>query len=158
MELILQEIIARLQQLGQFKMIAIWNNQFEYIEDGSSYYLPLPCALIELQNNNSEQIGSYAQGSDLQITVHIGQEYYNGENHLIDENFSIFALRDAVFKKLANFQTTKSSIFVKTSEEQDFSHTNIYHYKMTFNTHWIDETAVQAEYYSGQTTNLQINK
>ena len=132
MELIIQEIIARLQQLSNIKIVAVWNNQFEYIEDGSSYFLPMPCLLVELQNNSPQSIGSFAQGADLDVTVHIGQEYYNGYNHLIDENFTIFALRDAVHKSLSTFQSSKSSIFVKVSEEQDFTHTNVYHYKITF--------------------------
>ena len=53
--------------------------------------------------------------------------------------------------------STKSSIFVKVSEEQDFEHSNIYHYKVTFKTQWIDETAKPLEYYTTGTTNLEID-
>ncbi len=152
---IIQQIINQLKLITDLKFVTIWNNQFQYMADGSLYSFPMPCAFVEVQTNDTQSIGGYVQGSDIDVTIHIGQDFYNGSN--IDENFNIFILRDLVVKSLSHFKSTKSSIFVKVSEEQDFEHSNIYHYKVTFKTQWIDETAKPLEYYTTGTTNLEID-
>jgi hypothetical protein len=152
---LIQQIIDRLKSLNEFNLVTIWNNHFEYLKDGSIYHIPMPCALVEVQTNDTQSIGGFIQGSDLNITIHIGQEFYNGTN--IDENFSIFQLRDLVVNSISHFKSTKSSVFIKVSEEQDFEHSNVYHYKITYKTQWIDETAKQKEYYTTGITGLETN-
>ena len=75
----------------------------------------------------------------------------------MDENFNIFVLRDLVVNSISHFKSDKSSIFTKVSEEQDFEHTNVYHYKLTYKAQWIDETAKPQEYFTTGTTNLETN-
>jgi hypothetical protein len=147
---IIQEIIDRLKSLNEFNFVTIWNNQFQYMQDGTIYSFPMPCALVEVQTNDTQSIGGYVQGSDITVVIHIGQDYYNGSN--IDENFNIFQLRDIVVKSISHFKSAKSGIFVKVSEDQDFEHSNVYHYKLTYKTQWIDETAKALEYYTTGTT------
>jgi len=152
---IIQQIIDRLKLITEFKFVTIWNNQFQYMADGSLYSFPMPCALVEVQTNDTQAIGGYIQGSDIEVTIHIGQDFYNGSN--MDENFNIFVLRDLVVNSISHFKSEKSSIFTKVSEEQDFEHTNVYHYKLTYKTQWIDETAKPQEYFTTGTTNLETN-
>lgn len=152
---IIQQIIDRLKLITDLKFVTIWNNQFQYMADGSLYSFPMPCALVEVQTNDTQAIGGYIQGSDIEVTIHIGQDFYNGSN--MDENFNIFVLRDLVVKSLSHFKSEKSSIFIKVSEEQDFEHTNVYHYKLTYKAQWIDETAKPQEYFTTGTTNLETN-
>ena len=143
---LIQQIIDRLKLITDLKFVTIWNNQFNYISDGSVYSFPFPNAFIEVISDNLQDIGGQYQGSDLLINIHIGQDFYNGTN--IDENFNIFALRDLLVKSLSNFQPITCGKMIKVSETQDFEHTNVYHYILGYKVHFIDNTAVNTEYYT----------
>lgn len=140
------ELLTQLKLITEFQFVTVWNNQFQYIEDGLSYSFPMPCCFVEVQNENSQQLGNNYQGSDLIINIHIGQNVLNSD--LIDENLTIFDLRDLVIKSLANFKPATAGQLVKINESQDFDHTNIYHYTIGFITHWIDDTATPQTYLS----------
>lgn len=143
---LVSEILAVLRTITAIKFTSVWNNQFQYMEDGKSYSFPMPCSFVQVENDNSMDIGGKYQGSDLDITIHIGQDVLNGD--LMDENLTIFELRDLVIKAFSVFKPTTGGLMVKVSEGQDFDHTNIYHYEIKFKTQWIDNTAVPIEYYS----------
>jgi hypothetical protein len=152
---VINEVIAQLRAIPEFKLVTIWNNQFDYMENGEIYSFPMPCAFVEINADGFEQLGNNFQAIDINIKVHIGQDFYNGTN--IDENLAIFVLRDLVVKKLSRFKPATSGELVKTNERQDFQHSNVYHYEIDFKTHYVDETAVKAEIYTAPPINLQIN-
>jgi hypothetical protein len=152
---LINQILNELKALNTFQFVTIWNNQFNFMEDGASYSIPFPNAFVEVNTDNTEDISMNYQASDIEIKIHIGQDFYNGSN--IDENFSIFDLRDLIVAKLSSFKTTTSGIFRKINETQDFEHSNVYHYVITFKTHWVDSTAVSQQYYTTTTPKLIIN-
>lgn len=149
------EILAQLKLITALKLVTVWNNQFEYIQNGDNYSFPMPCGFIQIESDNNTDIGSKYQGSDLEVTIHLGQNVLNGE--LIDENLTIFDLRDLVIKSLSKFKPTMAGLLTKISEQQDFDHTNIYHYEIKYRLHFIDNTAVDNEYYSVPPTNFNPN-
>jgi len=151
---VINEIVAQLRAIPELKLVTIWNNQFSYMDDGEIYSFPMPCAFVEVNADNFEQLGNNFQASDINIKIHIGQDFYNGSN--IDENLTIFVLRDLVVKKLSRFKPTTAGNLVKTSEKQDFQHTNVYHYEIDFITHYVDNTAVIADILKTPPTGLQI--
>lgn len=154
---LIEEILAKLRLITDLKTVLIWNNQFQYIDDGSSYSFSMPCAFVEVQTPNTQDIAGAYQGSDIEITVHIGQDFYNTATYM-EQNVTIFTLRDLVIKSLSHFTPTTGSLFKKISEEQDFEHTNVYHYKITYKTHWIDNAAVLEQLFTTPPTNLTINR
>lgn len=143
---LIQEIINELKLITEFKFVSIWNNQFDYMKEGEIYSFPMPCVFVEIQTDNLQDIGGQYQGSNLEVVLHIGQDFYNGAN--IDENFNIFALRDLVIKSISSFKPTTAGQIIKVAEIQDFEHSNVYHYKIQYLTHWIDNTAVKQQYYT----------
>lgn len=153
---VINEILTQLRTISELKLVTIWNNQFEYIENGEIYSFPLPCVFVEVSADSFEQLGNGYQATDINIKIHIGQDFYNGAN--IDENLTIFVLRDLVVKKLSLFKPTTSGAFVKISEKQDFQHSNVYHYEIDFKTHYIDNTNATVETFKTPPTALQINK
>lgn len=153
---LINEILNKLKLITTFQTVLIWNNQFQYIEDGSSYSFAMPCVFVEIQTNNTQDLSGSYQGSDIDVIIHIGQDFYNGAN--MEQNTTIFDLRDLVIKSLSHFKPTTASLFKKTSEEQDFEHTNVYHYKITYKTHWIDNTAVPTTTFSTPPTQLTITR
>lgn len=118
--------------------IRMYNNQFSYMEEGSVYSFPMPCVFIEfISPNNIEQLGTGVQIFDpLIIRIHIGHEYYNGLNQ--EEDLVIFDLKDSVFKALQKYEPNGSVAFIRTAEEQDYTHTNVYHFVQEYTTNYID--------------------
>jgi hypothetical protein len=153
---VINEIVAQLRTIPELKLVTIWNNQFNYMDDGEIYSFPFPCAFVEISAEGFEQLGNNYQASDMIVKVHIGQDFYNGSN--IDENLTIFVLRDLVNKKLSRFKPTTAGDLVKTNENQDFEHTNVYHYEIHFKTHYVDDTNAIIDTLTTPPTALQINK
>ena len=140
---LINEILTKLKALTDLQTVTIWNSQFELIDNGGDFSFAMPCAFVELITGELQDIGNGYQGSDVNLNIHIGQNYFNGDN--ISENLTIFDLRDLVVKQLFKFQPSKCSIFVKESEEQDFNHSNVYLYILSYKFHWIDNTTVLDE-------------
>jgi hypothetical protein len=153
---VINEIVARLRTIPELKLVTIWNNQFNFMDNGEIYSFPFPCAFVEVNVNGFEQLANNYQSTDLAIKIHIGQDFYNGSN--IDENLTIFVLRDLVVKKLSRFKPTTAGDLTKTNEQQDFEHSNVYHYEIEFKTHYIDDTNANIEILKAPPTALQINK
>ena len=153
---LMQEILDKLKEISNFNFVAIYNNQFQFVDNGGEYSFPFPCAFVELTSTDLQDIGGGYQGSDLQVSIHLGQDYYNSTANL-EQNLSIFNLRDLIIKKLASFKPSTGSGFVKISEAQDFDHSNVYHYVVSYKFHWIDSTAVNPDILSPSPINLIIN-
>lgn len=140
---LINEIISRLKEIPELKLVTVWNNQFNYMNEGEIYSFPMPCAFIEIGADNFEQLSGKYQSTTLDVIIHLGYDYYNGAN--IDENLAIFALRDSVVRKLSLHKFTNTGEMIKKSEKQDFNHSNIYHYEIGFSLYYVDETAVVAD-------------
>ena len=153
---VINEIISQLREIPEFNLVSIWNNQFNYMDEGEIYSFPMPCAFVEISADDFEILGDNYQATDLNVKIHIGNDFYNGSN--IDENLAIFVLRDLVIKKLTYFTPVFSGQFYRKSEKQDFNHSNVYHYEIDFKTHYVDSTAVRPKILSTPPTALQINK
>ena len=143
---LINELLTQLRLLSDFKICTIWNNQLEYVENGQNYSLPSPGAYIELVTEDFGQLSEGFQAVDLKLNIHIIQEFYNSDN--IDEDLTIYNLRDSIVKQITLWKTSKSGYFTKISEQQDYDHNNVYHYILTFTTQWVDDTAVIAGSYS----------
>ena len=137
------ELMTQLRLIPELQFVTIWNNQFDYIEDGKTYSFPFPCAFVEIISDNFGQLGNRYQGVDVQVKIHLGQEFYNGSN--MDENLTIYSLRDKVVQNLSLYKASKTGPFTKINEQQDYDHNNIYHYELTYAAHWIDDAAVIVE-------------
>ena len=74
----------------------------------------------------------------MKVRIHIGHEEYDAGNGDFEQNVNIFTYRDSIINVLNNFQPTACSTLMKNSEEQDYVHTNIYHYKIEFTTAFVD--------------------
>ena len=152
---LLREILTYLINNTSFETVNVWNNQFDYIEDGSSYSFAMPCCFIEVLADDTQPIGGKYQGSDLVVNFHIGNDFYN--ENLMETNLQIFKLRDDLIKSISTFQPSTGSLLNKISEQQDFQHTNVYHYVVSYKMHWIDTTVVPIETFTTPPTTLIIN-
>lgn len=151
---LVDELLAALRAITELKHVAVWNNQFAYMEDGLDYSFPMPCAFLELDTSTLDDIGNGFEGSDIKVILHIGQNVLNSD--YIEQNLTIFALRDLVIKKLKTFQGATTGLLTKNSEQQDFDHSNVYHYVIGYSTHFIDTTTAPDEYFTTPPTVLGV--
>ena len=136
------EDLLALIQTGTIKFARIWNNQFQFMEEQSIESFPMPCAFVEVISPNTGAAIGYTV-SDLTIRVHIGAVEYDSQVGTMEQNTSIFALRDEIIALLTYKMLTGCSGLQKVNEEQDFTHTNVYHYIVDFICSFVDSKGEQ---------------
>lgn len=125
--------------IPEFKFVRIWNNQLEQIEEGATYSFPMPCCFVEiLTPNEYTPIGRGYGTGELIVRIHIGHEEYDSLAQTYEQNFNVFTLRNKVVNIINNLQPIATSSLMRVSEQQDFIHTNIYHYIVDFRCAFID--------------------
>lgn len=119
----------------------IWNNQIDRELEGDSYVYPKPACFVEVVSPAVfEQLGQGYVTSDLGIVVHLVHEYYN-QDGTFDQDLLVFDLRDKIMQYLALYKPTGCSQLTYTGEQQDYDHSNIYHYLLSFTCNFIDSNA-----------------
>jgi len=148
---VIEDLLAKIEADTSITFARVWNNQFALQEDGQIYSFPFPCCFIEIVNPDHNQLGLGFTQSDLIIRFHIGQTYYNDPNNgTIEQNLTIFDLRDELVSAFTYYEPVLCSGLMKVHEEQDFEHTNVYHYILDFKCSFVDTV--------GDTTTTQVIK
>lgn len=137
----IQDILTRLETVADLKHVRVFNNQFDQLETGDTITFPFPCAFVEVLPQQFGQLGGGYQQSDVDFRIHIGHEQYDAGGGTFEQNLDVFDLRDAVYQALAGYRPTMCGELFKVNEQQDYTHTNVYHYIMDFRTSFIDKTA-----------------
>lgn len=136
------DIMTRLREIEEVAFVHVFNNQFRYMEEQQHASFPFPCVFVETINPQSfNQLGGGYQQADIDFRIHIGMDQYDSGDGNMEQNLTIHDLRDLVFAKLALYKPTMCSELFKVNEEQDYEHTNVYHYIMDFRTCFIDKAA-----------------
>lgn len=133
------DIKARIRDfVPEVLFIAVYNNQLESIEAQEIYSFQFPAVFIEIVSESpAEQLGNGVQIFDpLYIRIHIAHTFYNGDNQ--EENLAIFDLKQNVYKALQKFEPDRAVAFIRTGEEQDTDHTDLYHFIQTYVTNYVD--------------------
>lgn len=157
------DMVAKLYEAGM-SFAAIWNNQEQYLEDGSTYSFPLPAAFVETIMGASGQIGLGVGAFDVTFRIHLLHEHYNTPGDAMDQNTSVFDYRNNIVATLAGYVPTGCSVLQRGSEQQDVDYTNVYHYTIDFQTHFIEsvgsayDPAAGRYVYHQPPTNLDVNK
>jgi len=146
------DIIAKIETVTDFQFVRIFNNQFDQIEDDNgrgsqTYSFPFPCAFVEVVSPaDYSQLALGITASDITFRIHIGQVEYDSMDGKMEQNVSIFDLKDKLVKALTYYEPTACGGLMKIAESQDFQHTNVYHYVVDFICHFIDDTADMRQY------------
>lgn len=118
----------------------VWNNQIRYETDGTLYNFPKPAAFVEVVSPATfEVLGQGYRSADISFRIHIGHENYNNEG-TFEQDLLIFDLRDKVIALLTGYRPTNCGPLNAVSEQQDFEHSNVYHYTIDFVTNFTDTT------------------
>lgn len=127
------------ENVPELKHIAVYNGQLDRIDGGQDWAFAFPCAFIEMQVINIGMVGRYSEDMSVNMTIHIGHEFYNGDR--MDENLEVFDLKQKIYLALKTFQGDNSSTLNRIRDEQDFDSTNVYHFRQTYEFNLIDDSA-----------------
>ena len=156
-----QDLKTKITEATTSGFVHIWNNQLEQLADGETYAFPFPCYFIEIQAPTPyDPIGRGYSTGELIIKIHIGHEEYDAGNGNYEENVNIFTLRDNIIKNLNSYQPIACSSLMKIAENQDYVHTNIYHYVIDFKCAFIDSKGSideQLTYTTGEIDNVEVD-
>jgi len=118
----------------------VWNNQIRYEEDGKLYNFPKPAAFVEIVSPATfETLGQGYQSCDIGFKIHLSHENYNNEG-TFEQDLLIFDLRDHVRALLTAYRPTNCGPLNCISEQQDYEHSNVYHYIIDFVCNFTDTT------------------
>jgi hypothetical protein len=152
-----------LNTIPEITYVRMFNNQFEKaVNDNSTYDFPFPCVFVEFINDQEpKQLGAGVQIYEpLFIKFYLGVNELDSASGTLDQNLSIFDLKDKLYKALQKFEPTKAGMFIRTAEEQDYDHTNIYIWNQTYKTSYIDDNMYEPinPEYTEPITDLTITK
>lgn len=124
-----------------FQEIGVYNGQDALVGEGKIDGFQIPAAFIEIES--SEIVPFLSRNltmRDLILCIHIMDEMYvNGAKK--DMNLQVFGYRDIANPYLSEHKLDTGGRLIAMKEEQDYSHDNLYHYKMYYKVAWIDNTA-----------------
>ena len=123
-----------LLKVPSIKFIAMWNNQLMDLTDGKNYSFRMPAVFIEFVSPTPiGSIGNNVQIYEpLEVKIHILHEQYDAKDGTMDCNLDVFTFKQSIYKALQLFQAANTSVFDRQSEEQDYDHSNIYHYIQSY--------------------------
>lgn len=129
--------------MPQLRHVAIENGQIEAVNQDESVpedVFPMPAVFVSFPAPIMwKQLGNGVQIAEpLTIRVRLAMNELDAGNGAMDENTNIFDLKDRLFLALQDFEPNGAGKFVRSSEEQDFDHNNMYVYAMEFTTTFID--------------------
>jgi len=126
------------------KFCQIWNNQTRDESEGKMYDYPKPAVFVEFTNlEDIQQLGNGNQiYNDMSVRLHVVQDFYNATdgNGIEEQNLTIFDLTQQIYRALNKFEPTGAAALVRTGEQQQSDHTNIYEFVQDYRTNLIDLT------------------
>lgn len=118
--------------------VRIYNNQVERMMTEDKDWIPRPCVLVEIVNNQDYQaLGEGYRIADITFRCHILQDFMN-QDGTQDQTLLIFSLRDSLISLLNLWSPTGCGPLVAVSEIQEYDHVNVYHYVVDFKAAFVD--------------------
>lgn len=120
--------------------IDVWNDQVNSIEQQKIYSFATPAVFVELFNTNDIQRlgGGYTIYNNLRVRIHVVDQKLDAGDGTQERNLTVFDLKQTVFSVLDNYEPDRAGMFHRGSEDEDKSHTNIYHFMQEYMTNLVD--------------------
>jgi len=143
------QLKARLETLSALKYVRLWNNQFEREDVNVSFNYP--CCFIEFADINYTDDLNGRQRVAMTVNLHIGFESYK------TEDTDILQLKQDINELVHFWSTQNNTKFLRRSEVQNFDHTNIQEYIISYGVTGIDVSIMNLPTTEVYVTNLDTN-
>ena len=118
-----------------FQWVAIWNNQIRQWKTGKGFPVQRPCCFIEMDLGQASAMGlGVTLYRDVKIKFHIVDWQVDAGDGTLDQNAEVFIWRDLLKTNMERFFPQHCGAMTTLNEEQDYEHTGVYHYMITFKT------------------------
>jgi len=144
--------------------VRVWNNQTQWMQDGTLQAVPLPAIFPEFVFNGGVHDAEYMTARDMTVRFHIVTELLNTEGSF-EQNLKIYDLRDLVLQYFTKWHKDTTGLpynftpFQLVGEQPQYDHTNLYEYVIEFSTYFnqVLGTAQSLTQTSGVFTDLILN-
>jgi len=140
---------ARIETLAALKYVALWNNQFE--REDVNVPFGYPCCFIEFADTSYVDDLNLRQRGTLQINIHLGFESYK------TEDTDILQLKQDLNELIHGWSTPNNTKFLRRSETQNYDHTNIQDYIISYQVTGLDVTSVNLPTVDATVSTLILN-
>jgi hypothetical protein len=146
---IYNDLKQRISTLAALKYVALWNNQFE--REDVNVPFGYPCCFIEFADTSYVDDLNLRQRGTLQINIHLGFESYK------TEDTDILQLKQDLNELIHGWSTPNNTKFLRRSETQNFDHTNIQDYIISYQVTGLDVTSVNLPTIDATVSTLILN-
>jgi hypothetical protein len=146
---IYNDLKQRISTLAALKYVALWNNQFE--REDVNVPFGYPCCFIEFADTSYVDDLNLRQRGTLQINIHLGFESYK------TEDTDILQLKQDLNELIHGWSTPNNTKFLRRSETQNFDHTNIQDYIISYQVTGLDVTSVNLPTVDADVNTLVLN-
>jgi hypothetical protein len=146
---IYNDLKQRISTLAELKYVALWNNQFE--REDVNVPFGYPCCFIEFADTSYVDDLNLRQRGTLQINIHLGFESYK------TEDTDILQLKQDLNELIHGWSTPNNTKFLRRSETQNFDHTNIQDYIISYQVTGLDVTSVNLPTVDATVSTLILN-
>lgn len=139
---------------------AIYNKQEEKLNakavDGNRLYaIQLPAAFVEI-DGETEQLGGGVQiYPELKVKIHLIHEQLDAGDGSIDQNTDVIDLQDIIYQALQGKSFPQTNELIRKHPAEDFSHDQLYHFVIEFETTFVD-TKVEQPADSNNSTQVAV--
>jgi|SanBayMetagenome_1026888.scaffolds.fasta_scaffold00021_22 hypothetical protein len=146
---IYNDLKQRISTLAALKYVALWNNQFE--REDVNVPFGYPCCFIEFADTSYVDDLNLRQRGTLMINIHLGFESYK------TEDTDILQLKQDLNELIHGWSTPNNTKFLRRSETQNFDHTNIQDYIISYQVTGLDVTSVNLPTVDATVSTLILN-
>lgn len=146
---IYNDLKQRISTLAALKYVALWNNQFE--REDVNVPFGYPCCFIEFADTSYVDDLNLRQRGTLMINIHLGFESYK------TEDTDILQLKQDLNELIHGWSTPNNTKFLRRSETQNFDHTNIQDYIISYQVTGLDVTSVNLPTIDAEIDTLILN-
>jgi hypothetical protein len=146
---IYNDLKQRISTLAALKYVALWNNQFE--REDVNVPFGYPCCFIEFADTSYVDDLNLRQRGTLQVNIHLGFESYK------TEDTDILQLKQDLNELIHGWSTPNNTKFLRRSETQNFDHTNIQDYIISYQVTGLDVTSVNLPTVDADVNTLVLN-
>jgi len=123
-----------------FQKVLIWNDQVRRMKEGKGYTFSTPACFLEYVPEATTQLLENVTMTEVCWRMHIVDTRLNELDETgMDENLEVFKYRDLVKQYMVGFQPDNCSTMYFKDEQQDYEHTDVYHYIVDFRTCFTDD-------------------
>jgi hypothetical protein len=146
---IYNDLKQRISTLAALKYVALWNNQFE--REDVNVPFGYPCCFIEFADTSYVDDLNLRQRGTLQINIHLGFESYK------TEDTDILQLKQDLNELIHGWSTPNNTKFLRRSETQNFDHTNIQDYIISYQVTGLDLSSLNLPTVDADVNTLVLN-